>query len=923
MPDAPVLLAGRYRLGASLGRGGMGQVLLARDETLERDVAIKEIDQPFGADGGASARRTIREARAAARINHPNVVQVYDVLQLDDRTWIVMEYVPSRSLREEIAEQGPLDPYRVARIGVELLGALRTAHRLGVEHRDVKPANVLLADDGRVLLTDFGIAAVDDDGVISRSDILVGSPHFMAPERVKGAPSGPEADLWSLGATLYAAIEGRSPYQRGSTMATLTAIATEEPDPPVHAGVLRPLLDGLLRKDPATRMTAEDAESLARAVIDGLSTSADSSAEQQTKPSGLAGFAASLPGVFRIPRPRFSGDKSTGGSRGGDSRGSGSRSGESRSSGSRAGRSKPAPVSRAAAPASKPAPAPGVGAAAESAAELETGTRGDAASRPRVESESAAAGSDMKPEAVRGAAAGSGVELEPGADGVAVAGTDSGPESVPGSAAGSGVKAEPGADAAGRDPEAVREAAPGSGADLEPDADAAARPGSGLDSEAVRGAAPGSGADLEPRADADAAAGTGAELDSEAGPGTVAAPAVGTAPGADAAARSGSGPESEAVREAAPGSGADLEPGTDADAAARPGADPESEAGPGTVATPAVGTDPGAGDGPGVGREPEAAERAASSPDVAMGHGAVPDAAVDPETVSGPTTGTSPEAGRGSEPDAKGRRSEADTKVDTVPPTVGLAVGPGRRGFDVPDDDVTGTGRRRRGLIVAVAALAVVLVAGVAWAVIGRTGSPEAQPTQSVAAPVGGATAGGTAGATSATPSPAASSSAAPIPVPPSPTPTGDGRPQLPAGWVKYTDKTGFSLYVPAGWERSKEGSIVYFRGDGKILGIDQTDEPKSNPVKDWTNQAENRVRGGDFPQYDEVHIKAVDYFRKAADWEFTFVRDGVRRHVNNRGTVVADDKAYGIYWQTPDSEWNESRDDLQLVFDSFVPAKS
>ncbi|WP_203779435.1 serine/threonine-protein kinase, partial [Actinoplanes philippinensis] len=312
MPDAPVLLAGRYRLGASLGRGGMGQVFLARDETLERDVAIKEIDQQLGTDGGASARRTLREARAAARINHPNVIQVYDVLQLDDRTWIVMEYVPSRSLREEIAEQGRLDPYRVARIGLELLGALRTAHRLGVEHRDVKPANVLLADDGRVLLTDFGIAAVDDDGVISRSDILVGSPQFMAPERAQGAPSGLEADLWSLGATLYAAIEGRSPYQRGSTMATLAALATEEPDPPTHAGVLRPLLDGLLQKDPAARISAEDAENVAQAILADLTASGEAPPGQQARPSGLAGFAASLPSVFRIPRPRSSGEPSAG-----------------------------------------------------------------------------------------------------------------------------------------------------------------------------------------------------------------------------------------------------------------------------------------------------------------------------------------------------------------------------------------------------------------------------------------------------------------------------------------------------------------------------------------------------------------------------------------------------------------------------------
>jgi hypothetical protein len=312
MPDAPVLLAGRYRLGESLGRGGMGQVLLARDETLQRDVAIKEIDQPLGTDGAAAARRTLREARAAARIGHPNVVQVYDVLQLDDRTWIVMEYVPSRSLREEIAEQGALDPYRVARVALDLLGALRTAHRLGVEHRDVKPANVLLADDGRVLLTDFGIAAVDDDGVISRSDILVGSPQFMAPERAQGNGSGPEADLWSLGATLYAAIEGRAPYERGSTMATLAALATEEPDPPLRAGPLRPLLDGLLRKNPADRITAEDAESLARAIITQLTGEPESPAPGPRRTGGLAGFAASIPAAFRIPRPRSSGESSAG-----------------------------------------------------------------------------------------------------------------------------------------------------------------------------------------------------------------------------------------------------------------------------------------------------------------------------------------------------------------------------------------------------------------------------------------------------------------------------------------------------------------------------------------------------------------------------------------------------------------------------------
>ncbi len=159
MPATPTLLAGRYRLGELLGRGGMGQVWLARDETLDRDVAIKEItlpDELIAEDRDVVQRRTLREARAAARLSHPNVVQVYDVLAADGRTWIVMEHVPSRSLQQVIAADGPLPDDRAARIGLDVLTALEAAHRAGVRHRDVKPANVLLGHDGRVVLTDFG-----------------------------------------------------------------------------------------------------------------------------------------------------------------------------------------------------------------------------------------------------------------------------------------------------------------------------------------------------------------------------------------------------------------------------------------------------------------------------------------------------------------------------------------------------------------------------------------------------------------------------------------------------------------------------------------------------------------------------------------------------------------------------------------------
>ncbi|MEU4688754.1 serine/threonine-protein kinase [Actinoplanes sp. NPDC023714] len=537
MPDAPTILAGRYQLGELLGRGGMGAVHLARDETLQRDVAIKEIDQPPGEEGGAAARRTLREARAAARLSHPGVVQVYDVLQLDGRTWIVMEYVPSRSLKQVIADDGPLDPARAARIGLELLGALRAAHRNGVEHRDVKPANVLLADDGRVLLTDFGIAAMDDDSVISRSDVVVGSPHFMAPERARSGKSGPEADLWSLGATLYAAVEGHSPYERSSTMATLTALATEEPEPATHAGPLGPVLEGLLRKDPARRLGIEDAEQLMRAAAEGTA-------------------------VLPVP--------------------------------------------------------------------------------------------------------------------------------------------------------------------------------------------------------------------------------------------------------------------------------PQEE-------------------------------RPAAAPHI-----------------------------------------------------------PAQRTMF----DVAGEARRRNPRLLAALAAVVLLVAGVTGFVLTRpddqTGAQQEPSPAGTAASTPAAQPPAAATTATQAPSSAAPSSAAPSsPAPSSPAPSSaGGRPAIPAGWKDYKDPTGFSVYVPEGWAKSQRGTMVYFRGDGRVLGIDQTDRPKSNPVKDWQSQSEYRVSRGDFPKYDEIKIESVKYFRKAADWEFTFNRGGTRVHVNNRGTVVADDKAYGFYWETRDSEWDAARKDLQLVFDSFVPER-
>ncbi|MEO3922832.1 protein kinase [Micromonosporaceae bacterium B7E4] len=263
----PQLIADRYRLVEPLGQGGMGRVWKARDEVLHRDVAIKELVPPPGLtedERREMRERSLREARAIARLNHANVVRVFDVLRTDGDPWIVMEYIPSRSLQDVLASDGPVSPTRAAEIGLGVLGALKSAHRAGVMHRDVKPGNVLLGDDGRVVLTDFGLATVPGDPNVTRTGLVLGSPAYIAPERARDGTAGPEGDLWSLGATLYAAVEGQSPFARPSAIATLAALATEPPPASRRAGPLKAVLAGLLRKDPTTRINAEVAERLLR-----------------------------------------------------------------------------------------------------------------------------------------------------------------------------------------------------------------------------------------------------------------------------------------------------------------------------------------------------------------------------------------------------------------------------------------------------------------------------------------------------------------------------------------------------------------------------------------------------------------------------------------------------------------------------------
>ncbi|MCF3120142.1 serine/threonine protein kinase [Streptomyces arenae] len=266
------VIAGRYRLLDPLGEGGMGTVWRARDDVLGREVAVKEVRAPAGLPAVEVDRlyaRLEREAWAAARIPHRNVVTVYDVAIEGGRPWIVMEIVRGLSLSDVLEGEGAMPPQRAAHIGAEVLAALRAAHDAGVLHRDVKPGNVLIANDGRVVLTDFGIAMVEGSSALTMTGEVVGSPEFLAPERALGQRPGPASDLWSLGVLLYAAVEGSSPFRQDTPLSTLRAVVDEELPPARNAGPLTPVIEGLLRKDPDARMSAADAERDLRTVASG------------------------------------------------------------------------------------------------------------------------------------------------------------------------------------------------------------------------------------------------------------------------------------------------------------------------------------------------------------------------------------------------------------------------------------------------------------------------------------------------------------------------------------------------------------------------------------------------------------------------------------------------------------------------------
>jgi serine/threonine protein kinase len=298
LADTGRVIAGRYRLDAPIGRGAMGVVWRARDQLLDRDVAIKEVqiaDTLTEEERATAFQRTLREAKTAARLNHPAVVTVYDVAEDGGRPWIVMQLIHAQSLDQVLAASGPLSPRRAAEMARQLLSALSVAHAAGVMHRDVKPSNVLLGSDDRAVLTDFGIATFQDDPKLTQTGMVMGSPGFTAPERIRGEDASPASDLWSLGATVYAAVEGHGPFEkRGGAITTMSAIINEEAPEAPAAGALGPVIAALLRREPVDR---PDASAAARMITDVLPQLPD-------RPPGTpAGYEATALSASSRPAP--------------------------------------------------------------------------------------------------------------------------------------------------------------------------------------------------------------------------------------------------------------------------------------------------------------------------------------------------------------------------------------------------------------------------------------------------------------------------------------------------------------------------------------------------------------------------------------------------------------------------------------------
>jgi serine/threonine protein kinase len=294
----PELIAGRYRVQRVIGRGGMGAVWLCEDEVLGREVAVKQVGRLPG-ESLSDTARALREARSSASLGHRNVVAVFDVVEDAGENWLVMEYVPSRTLAEVVRDDGALPPQEVARIGAQIADGLAAAHAAGTVHRDVKPGNVLLGQDGVAKISDFGIARPEGDSQLTQTGLLTGTPAYFAPELARGGDSDEATDVWALGATLYVALEGRQPYpEQRNALALLSAIATEDPRPLSASGPVADTVRRMMDPNPATRWSMADAASALRRAAKHAGTPESETRTWAAAPAGAAvplGAAATSP----------------------------------------------------------------------------------------------------------------------------------------------------------------------------------------------------------------------------------------------------------------------------------------------------------------------------------------------------------------------------------------------------------------------------------------------------------------------------------------------------------------------------------------------------------------------------------------------------------------------------------------------------
>ena len=922
----------------------MGRVWRATDVVLHREVAIKELVPPPGLTPGERQEmreRSLREARAIARLNNVNVVRVFDVLRTDADPWIVMEYVPSRSLQDTLAADGPFSPGRTAEIGLGVLNALRAAHRAGVVHRDVKPGNVLMGADGRVVLTDFGLATVPGDPNVTRTGLVLGSPAYIAPERARDGSAGPGADLWSLGATLYAAVEGASPFARPSAIATLAALATENPPPARNAGPLKPVLNGLLRKDPAHRINAEEAERLLLRAAGRRSKLSFPMSPTMRRPgvgrdrSALTGGTASTP-VVPGPRPPVA---RPGGTTPGRSPVTPGRSPVTPGRPTSPPGPPPVTPSRPAAGEGRPPIfTPGKASVGRPVADTPTRVDPPKGDPPQGDKPLDATRVDSpKVEATR-------VDGPPVRDDkTAIFGTRSGTPTTPGQPSGlsrtsRGAQSSftAGDVAAGRRKQAApeHEKSLADATSLISRAASEAKPVPADPTTKITEPAkqvPAGPSDVQPSDVQPSATQPSAAESSETKPSDIkpSAPEPVDAEPVDAEL-------SEAELSEAEQRPTESAPAEEEDDAEQTPAEPEPEvqavAEEPEPATKAADASPAPVDQTTKISEPadrttkiaESADRTTMIAEPAR-KAAIPDAT---QVVGSPRGAKSTSAAGGSRAAAEKPRQTESKKTESKKAARGpesdhaddaLPAGPFNRPSrpawtpmpvsQTPGITVFGT-RLTYGQA-AIGGGVVLLIVVLIAVLIGRGSGDDNDPAgQNAAAPPASS------GGDSPKPSGAGTSAA-----PTSAAPSSPSALALPSTWRIYTDGSGYKIPLPKSAEIEQQGSETHIRWNNRLLLIDQTADPQGDALADWKDQERSRA-GRDYQNYQKVRLESVPkYFKQAADWEFFYnTTSGNRQHAVKRNIVVSDDLAYSISWYVSPEDWIASQNDLKLLYQGFQP---